>query len=285
MFLWDFAVKNVMTQFLDWLYAQVVDFLGQFLAMMNMMGTELFDLDWIKGIILFFQMLGWSLFTVGLSVSVFDTVIEMQNGRGSIRDTAINLIKGFMAAGLFTVVPVELYKTSVTLQSGLISSFTSLGSSFDGISTMGLALIENIIMPGSSSAILLVVVILIGYAIIKVFFANLKRGGILLTMIAVGSLYMFSVPRGYMDGFISWCKQVIALCVTAFLQTIVLVAGLITFNENMILGIGLMLSATEVPRIANHFGLDTSTKTNFMSAAYTAQSAINLVKTAVAVVK
>ncbi|MDR2903609.1 MAG: DUF6045 family protein, partial [Clostridiales bacterium] len=101
----------------------------------------------------------------------------------------------------------------------------------------------------------------------------------LLTMMAVGSLYMFSVPRGYMDGFTSWCKQVIALCLTAFLQTIILVAGLVTYNANMILGIGLMLSATEVPRIAGTFGLDTSMKTNFMSAAYSAQAAVNLAKT------
>ena len=35
---------------------------------------------------------------------------------------------------------------------------------------------------------------LMAYAVIKVFFANLKRGGILLIQIAVGSLYMFSVP-------------------------------------------------------------------------------------------
>ena len=67
----------------------------------------------------------------------------------------------------------------------------------------------------------IVFVILIGYAVIKVFFANLKRGGILLVMMATGSLYLFSVPRGYSDGFVSWCKQVAALCLTAFLQTIV----------------------------------------------------------------
>lgn len=46
---------------------------------------------------------------------------------------------------------------------------------------------------------------------IKVFFANLKRGGILLIQIAVGSLYMFSIPRGYTDGFTQWMKQVIGL--------------------------------------------------------------------------
>jgi len=279
-FLWDFAVDNVMTQFLNWLYSQVVDFFGQFFAMMNMMGAELFDLDWIKGVVYFFQMLGWSLFVVGLAVSVFDTVIEMQNGRGSVRDTAINLIKGFMAVSLFTVVPIELYKSSVTLQSGMITAITGLGASYKGVSTMGLTLIASLAIPDVGVVVLLFVVIFIGYAIIKVFFANLKRGGILLTMIAVGSLYMFSVPRGYMDGFTGWCKQVIALCVTAFLQTIILVAGLQTFNFSMLLGIGLMLSATEVPRIANHFGLDTSTRTNFMSAVYTAQAAVNLARSA-----
>lgn len=44
------------------------------------------------------------------------------------------------------------------------------------------------------------------YCVIKVFFANIKRGGILLIQISVGSLYLFSVPRGYTDGFYQWCK-------------------------------------------------------------------------------
>ena len=103
-------------------------------------------------------------------------------------------------------------------------------------------------------------VILMAYAVIKVFFANLKRGGILLIQIAVGALYMFSVPRGYSDGFTQWCKQVIALCLTAFLQATILVAGLMVFNDHALLGLGLMLSAGEVPRIAGAFGLDTSTR-------------------------
>ena len=29
---------------------------------------------------------------------------------------------------------------------------------------------------------------------------------------------MFSIPKGYTDGFVSWCKQVIALCLTAFAE-------------------------------------------------------------------
>ena len=68
----------------------------------------------------------------------------------------------------------------------------------------------------------------------KVFFAYLRRGGILLIQIAVGSLYFFSVPRGYLDGFWNWGKQVAGLCLTAFLQTTMLTAGLMVWNTNML---------------------------------------------------
>lgn len=122
---------------------------------------------------------------------------------------------------------------------------------------------------------------MMGYAVIKVFFGNLKRGGILLIQIAVGSLYMFSVPRGYIDGFTQWCKQVIGICLTAFLQSTMLTAGLMIFKDHPLLGLGVMLSSTEVPRIAGQFGLDTSTKANLMSGVYAAQTAINISKTVV----
>lgn len=116
------------------------------------------------------------------------------------------------------------------------------------------------------------------YCIIKMFFANIKRGGILLTQIAVGTLYMFSIPRGYADGFNQWCKQIFALCLTAFMQTTLLFLGLLTFPKNMLLGLGIMLAANEVPRIAQQFGLDTSIKVNMMSAIHTTTTAVNLTR-------
>ena len=120
--------------------------------------------------------------------------------------------------------------------------------------------------------------IALAYCIVKIFFANIKRGGILLVQIAVGSLYMFSIPRGYTDGFVQWCKQVIALCLTAFLQVTLLFLGLMTFTTDMLLGLGIMLSANEVPRIAQHFGLDTSARVNIMSAVHTTTTAVNLTR-------
>ena len=292
MFIWDFVASTVMDDLIDWFYGQLVGFLGNFFAQMGNMGVELFDLEWVQAVILFFSKLAWALFAVSLVVRAFECGIEYASGRANLQQTALDMIKGFFAVSLFTTVPVRLYALSVSLQGtlsvGLTGSDTTIGevgqqiitdlSEIDSLADMidnsyfGLGVITSPLM-------ILFCVILMAYAVIKVFFANLKRGGILLIQIAVGSLYMFSMPRGYIDGFVQWMKQVIGLCLTAFLQSTILVAGLMVFKDHALLGLGLMLSAGEVPRIAGTFGLDTTTQANIMSAVYTAQAAINTTRT------
>ena len=292
MFIWDFVASTVMDDLIDWFYGQLVGFLGNFFAQMGNMGVELFDLEWVQAVILFFSKLAWALFAVSLVVRAFECGIEYASGRANLQQTALDMIKGFFAVSLFTTVPVRLYALSVSLQGtlsvGLTGSDTTIGevgqqiitdlSEIDSLADMidnsyfGLGVITSPLM-------ILFCVILMAYAVIKVFFANLKRGGILLIQIAVGSLYMFSIPRGYIDGFVQWMKQVIGLCLTAFLQSTILVAGLMVFKDHALLGLGLMLSAGEVPRIAGTFGLDTTTRANIMSAVYTAQAAISTTRT------
>ncbi|HQK35879.1 MAG TPA: DUF6045 family protein [Spirochaetales bacterium] len=281
MFIWDFAADTVLGQIMDWIYAQIIGFLGEFFAMMGNMGAELFEMSWVQAIVLFFSYLAWALYGTGLVVSAFECGIEYQSGRGSIKDTALNAIKGFMAVSLFTIVPVELYKLAITLQGAFTSGITGLAAADSSVSNMAAAALASIGDVLVSPIMGIFCLILMGYAVIKVFFANLKRGGILLIQIAVGSLYMFSVPRGYIDGFVSWCKQVVGLCLTAFLQATILIAGLMVFNSNMLLGLGLMLAASEIPRIAGQFGLDTSTRGNLMSTMYAAQTAMNITRTVV----
>jgi hypothetical protein len=281
MFIWDFAADTVLGQIMDWIYAQIIGFLGEFFAMMGNMGAELFEMSWVQAIVLFFSYLAWALYGTGLVVSAFECGIEYQSGRGSIKDTALNAIKGFMAVSLFTIVPVELYKLAITLQGAFTSGITGLAAADSSVSNMAAAALASIGDVLVSPIMGIFCLILMGYAVIKVFFANLKRGRILLIQIAVGSLYMFSVPRGYIDGFVSWCKQVVGLCLTAFLQATILIAGLMVFNSNMLLGLGLMLAASEIPRIAGQFGLDTSTRGNLMSTMYAAQTAMNITRTVV----
>ena len=287
-----------MDNLIDWFYGQIVGFLGNFFAIMGDMGVELFELDWIQAIVLFFSQPGWALFGVSLVVSGFEFGIEYSAGRGNLQQTAMNALKGFLAVSLFTAAPVRLYSLSVSLQGMFSKGLTGYGTSTRTICEQIIedlnsveSLTDMMAAPNfglsalTSSIMLLFCIIMMGYAVVKVFFANLKRGGILLIQIAVGSLYMFSVPRGYVDGFVQWIKQVIGLCLTAFLQSTILVAGLMAFRQHALLGLGLMLSAGEVPRIAGTFGLDTTTRANIMSAVYTAQAAVNTTKTVAAAVK
>ena len=294
MFIWDFVADKILGQIVDWFYGQVVGFLGNFFAEMGNMGVELFEMSWVQSIVLFFSYLAWALYGTGLVVSCFECGIEYSSGQGNIRETALNAIKGFMAVSLFTVVPVRLYELSVTLQGQLTAGITGYGASIGDVASdimQEFSAVESLTGLASgpflgfgsitSGIMILFCIILMAYAIIKVFFANLKRGGILLIQIAVGSLYLFSVPRGYTDGFIQWCKQIIGLCLTAFLQATILIAGLMVFKDHALLGLGLMLSAGEIPRIAGAFGLDTTTRANIMSAVYTAQAAVNTTRTIV----
>lgn len=271
---------------MDWIYNTVVGFLGDFFALMGQMGAELFDLPWVEAVTMFFGNFAWALYITGIVVAGFECAIEAQNGRGDIKGTCLNLLKGFFAVNLFNIVPIRLYQFCISLQGSFTSEIASINVS-DGIGTTAAEILGNITASAISGnpIVLLFVIIMMGYAVIKVFFANLKRGGIMVIQIAVGSLFMFSVPRGYVDGFVGWCKQVIGLCLTAFLQTTILIVGLLVLRDHMLLGLGLMLSATEIPRVANQFGLETGTRANIAGAIYTTQSVINLTKTIAAVAK
>ena len=54
-----------------------------------------------------------------------------------------------------------------------------------------------------------------------------------------------------------------------FLQTTILYIGLLTYTQHALLAVGICLSANEVPRIAQMFGLDTSVRVNMMSVSST----------------
>ena len=208
MFIWDFIAGEVLDQIIDWIYGQVMGFLGNFFAEMGNMGVELFEMSWVQSIVLFFSYLAWALYGTGLVVACFECGIEYSSGRGNIKEIALNAIKGFMAVSLFTIVPVRLYELSVTMQAQLTAGITGYGTSIGEVAT---EILETIGSTGSlsdlaggsyygfasitSPIMLLFCIILMVYAVVKVFFANLKRGGILLIQIAV--VYVQRTPWLY----------------------------------------------------------------------------------------
>ncbi len=253
----------------EWFFNLIYGAIAELFEFINETTSDIFSLTWVSSFITLFHHIGWILFVCGSIVAVFDCAIAYESGQNNIKNTCLNVLKGFFAASLITVVPQRLYSFCTSLQgtfaSDLLASF--IGSTSDTVAGSGLSVI--VALAEDVSLFSLFFIILFGYCVIKVVFANIKRGGILLCQIAVGSLYMFSVPRGYTDGFVGWVKQVIATCVTAFLQTTILYIGLLTYTQHALLSVGICLSACEVPRIAQMFGLDTSVRVNMMSVSST----------------
>ncbi len=283
--------ESIFAAFLQWIYEIVFGAIADFFTYITAMGAEIFELDWVKAVILLFTTFGWALFIAGVVVAVFDTAIEYQNGRANIKSTAINILKGFFACSLIGVVPVELYKLCITLQNTFAHDLASLAgaNAAQDIGQLCTDILNTTfdMMTGAVEVNLfsLLALIAFAYCVVKVFFQNIKRGGILLIQMTVGALYMFSVPRGYTDGFNQWVKQIIALCLTAFMQTTLLYLGLMTFKSSMLLGLGIMLAANEVPRIAQQFGLDSSVRVNMMSVFHASTTAVNMGRTIIRAVR
>ena len=250
---------------------------------MNSMGAEIFNLGWVQAVVELFALFGWTLYVAGVVMAVFDLAIESNSGRVNVKTVAINAFKGFFACALVGVLPVEIYKFCVSLQNTFAGDLIQIfaGTQVGTLGATAMSVLASMFDPlAMSGSVLKLLFFLLGfsYCSIKVFFSNIKRGGILLIQIAVGELYMFSLPRGFTDGFNQWCRQVVAICLTAFLQTTLLFLGMLTFETDMLMGLGIMLAANEVPRIAQQFGLDSSVRFNVSSVMYTTSSAVHLAR-------
>ena len=178
MFIWDFAAGSILDQIMDWLYGMLVGFLGEFFAMMNGMGAELFDLPWVEALVLFFSRLGWMLYAVGLVVAVFECAIEYQSGRGSIKDCALNAVKGFLAVSLFSTVPIALYREVVSLEGSLSGAIAGMGyrDGYQNLAEAAQGTIENLQPLALTAVVGVFCLILLGYAVFKVFFFQSEAG-------------------------------------------------------------------------------------------------------------
>ena len=88
--MWDITLR--------WMYTAIYDAVAQFFTSIGNMGVEIFGLPWVGAVTRLFSLFGWGLFLAGLVVAVFDLAIAAQSGRMSVRDTALNVIKGLLAA-------------------------------------------------------------------------------------------------------------------------------------------------------------------------------------------
>ena len=237
--LWDSTVGSAVDAITDeiwdimfnWLFNLIYGAVADLFEFIIESTSDIFALSWVQSFISLFHSLAWMLFVCGMIVAVFDTAIAYESGQANIKNTCINVLKGFMAASLVTVVPQRLYSLCVALQGTF--SYELLGGFIGATSSTGAGTGLSVIVALASD-------------------------------VSLFSLF----PRGYTDGVYSWCKQVIATCLTAFLQTTILYLGLLTYTQHALLAVGICLSANEVPRIAQMYGLDTSVRVNMMSVSH-----------------
>lgn len=248
----------------------------------NGFSASIFDNTMVSELLVFINVLADCLFVIGIIFAIFEMGVNSHEGKGtSIADLFLNIVKGMVATACLTTMPVLLLKFTNEICHTTCEVFTNnaaLQILYEGFSTTATSMLNGWLI-----AILLIIAFI---CVFKVFLANLKRGGILITLMLIGAIHAFSVPRGYLDAFYGWCKQVIGLCVTSFMSNILIVLGALIFATNqgadlgdLVLGVGVMLAAAEVPRIAQQFGLDTSMKTNVTQAIYGISGVTSIIRT------
>lgn len=269
----------------DWIYSLLLDALEYVLLLFNGVTVDTFNSGLVQGLLGLFQVLGASLLGVSILLAFMENSVSSQNGGGSLITTTINSIKGLAVSVGFVTVPQALMIFTSDCLSNVVNQLSDTSAS-NAILTVyevkdKLNVFSDVLVAAATPPtwLLVIIIIMFIYCIMKVTLGSIKRTGILLITISVGALHIFGIPRGYIDGFSSWCKQVVAICLTHFLQNIILIIGLgLISKDTWAVGIGLMLASTEVPRIAQRFGLDTSMKANISQTVHTASSAVHLVK-------
>lgn len=231
----------------------------------------------------FLEIFGGLLFICGIGFAIADWAISSHEGNGdNIIDTFKNIIIGFITLLSFTTVPILLLQFTNECSLGLCNNL-SLDVLFENFEKSTTDDSQSVTFMAFIISTIFVLIILI--SIVRVFLANIKRGGILVILMFICPVHIFSIPRGYTDAFWSWCKQVIGLCLTAFIQNFSLALSLLLTSAadnvtgpTMIAAIGIALAAFEAPRIMQQFGLDTSIRANVSQAIYATSGAISIVK-------
>ena len=136
MFIWDFVLGDIMDQFIDWVYAQLVGFFGNFFSQMGNMGVELFEMSWVQSIGNFFGWGTWpNTICYGFLIFIFTyfyTAISV-----NIKDLADNMKKygGFIPGirpGQPTMMYVDKVLSRITLTGAVFLAFIAILPNFIG---------------------------------------------------------------------------------------------------------------------------------------------------------
>ncbi len=265
---------------LDWVKASVIALGNSAFSLFNGYQESIFTSGntYIDSYINICVYVGWGLYIVGATLTIFEFIFLYNQGQGDIQTTVLNLLKGFLAAMLSIPGAIQLF----ILASQLATNFGDAvykDNVIIGVKNLFQGFASSTQVGGVELDILTLVILLVAllFSVFKIIFSTIKRGGILLGMFAIGSLYMISIPRGFFDGYTSWAKQVIGICIQVFVMHALLILGLETISSNFIIGCGLIMAATEIPQISQAFGVQIGSRGSLGSIAMTATNLLRVV--------
>lgn len=207
------------------------------------------------------------LFLCGVGFAIANWAISVNEGTSeSIMTTFKNCIIGLVATLGFVIIPVNLLRFTAECCQLIIAdmSLDAITNQITDVISSDITVVGVLIYP------LFTIITLV--CLIKIFLSNIKRGGTLLILLTICPIHIFSIPRGHTEGFYSWCKQVLALCLTTFVQNFLVSLSFLiiaTSSEisiiNVVMSLGVCLASMEAPRFMDRLGLDTSLSVNLSS--------------------
>lgn len=271
------------------LYGTIIFFLEGMLKMCNLViglvssnFNELINNPAVQGYLTFLQAFAAILFIVGIGFAISEWAIGVNEGNAdSIMSTFKYIILGLFTTLGFTTIPILLMQFTAECTDLMINEMNDFSGMLENM-------INHLIYNENdfgSNVLWIIFCIIFVVSIFKIFLSNMKRGGVLLIQLTACPFHIFNIPRGHVDAFFNWCKQILALLLTTFVQNFLLALGVLILGTgsgltvvNMCLCMGVLLAANEAPQILQQFGLDSSVRANPSQAIFAASGITNIIR-------
>ena len=284
-------IYQILSNVLNWLWSRFVTFLllvtDTLITLSNQMAVTVFDDNAVNSFLIFLEIFGGMMFVIGIGFAIADWAINATDGSGeTIMTTVKNIIIGLAATIGFTSIPILLLRFVNELCIRLLGGMTlsTVLQQFENNTNILQFFEGNPVDHAGEQLIYPIYIVVMFVCVIKVFLSNVKCGGSLIVLMFVCPMHLFSIPRGYLDAFWSWCRQVVGLCLSVFIQNFLVALSLYFVYSSgfgtvqLLSSMGLALAAFEAPKIMQQFGLDTSIKANATQAVYAANGITSLIK-------
>lgn len=241
----------------NYLKDKIIGGAGDVIVFMTQASINLLQNEIVKNVLDLFEYIGWLILVIGVLFAIANLYIRfLETGRLELHFFIINVTQSIIAIFFLRVGATEIFILGNTLNK-LICKVTSEPDYNKSINSF----VDYLVTMRFNTIWILFIGLVAIISIMVSLFQIMKRGGMYIAQIAMGYIYLFSLPAGNTDGFSEWIKQTVAIALTNVLQTTLLFVGMNLMareGKDIILGLGVILGASSVEKIAGRYGMSTS---------------------------